>query len=606
MFRLFAVHKWLAAHDIPVEITEKGLKMTLTVPLPPFPDAKCECWIITFPISGNLVRFDLAALSKPSASKRAPSCPQLQSKVRRSPFDFSCFSTQNGQLVFSTQATFAFIEDLAASYLVDSLLQLCRGTVQQWFRPATSSLCGIKKEMSMDDEDSEGGDQEAETLSLKILKSEGLYVPLPSLEGFFIPFTAVCEAEAEYFTVESPGWKKVYTNREIHIKQITDFWLSLYDSGVCFTIIPWDWFYCREAGASWEVRLAVGLQQDCVAKDRVDKRTYHLQVMEEWTKETERWSDKGKLGILLNIQTMQEVPYISADKFGQGELDSPSLVLGHGGFAYVYLNTLGREKVVLKGFNPQKVRSANNLVREAQMMVKVRHENIVKILGVTEYKGKLMIVLERCNYSMKDAVQKRKNVVNDWHMHEKLKILRNIADAVAALHKHKEGICHFDLKPENILFKEVRVGKKIKFVPKITDFGLASLRQRSDQWQRLGFTIGYSSPEQLQGINCGPHSDVWSFSMLSFFFLTHVPPFNLVPPCNDGANKKRTMQELFVQRRKPIVRQQFEREHPKVVGLLRQCWHSNESARPTMKQVRDTLEILRMEYKSQRMNVDRA
>ncbi|MDO5133236.1 MAG: WD40 repeat domain-containing serine/threonine-protein kinase [Eubacteriales bacterium] len=72
---------------------------------------------------------------------------------------------------------------------------------------------------------------------------------------------------------------------------------------------------------------------------------------------------------------------------------------------------------------------------------------------------------------------------------------------------HGRGLVHRDLKPANIMFDADGTAK-------ITDFGLAALRNRDDAQGRGFGTAAYAAPEQQRGLSTGPAADLWSFGVL--------------------------------------------------------------------------------------------
>ncbi|HEX3314174.1 MAG TPA: protein kinase [Gemmataceae bacterium] len=118
---------------------------------------------------------------------------------------------------------------------------------------------------------------------------------------------------------------------------------------------------------------------------------------------------------------------------------------------------------------------------------------------------------------------------------------------------HSQGIVHRDLKPANILLQnEVRTagpksnpklggpavtltrerGPAQRFVPKISDFGLAKQLESGDGLTVTGNIMGtpaYMAPEQygLSSRSIGPAADIYALGGILFTCLTARPPFGM-------------------------------------------------------------------------------
>ena len=114
-----------------------------------------------------------------------------------------------------------------------------------------------------------------------------------------------------------------------------------------------------------------------------------------------------------------------------------------------------------------------------------------------------------------------------------LKYAAQICEALEAA--HKKGVTHRDLKPANIMVTK-------SGGVKLLDFGLAKLKPAivgSDAatmaltgvGQIVG-TLNYMSPEQVQGQEAGPASDIFSFGLVLYEMVTGKRAFDGMNPAS--------------------------------------------------------------------------
>jgi eukaryotic-like serine/threonine-protein kinase len=111
---------------------------------------------------------------------------------------------------------------------------------------------------------------------------------------------------------------------------------------------------------------------------------------------------------------------------------------------------------------------------------------------------------------------------------ECLALLKPILSALALV--HAAGVAHRDLKPANIMLVPTPAGTVLKLL----DFGIAKImgadeapssghtRTRSD---RVSFSPGYASPEQISNGRTGPWTDVHAMGLIFSEMLTDGAPF---------------------------------------------------------------------------------
>ncbi|XP_031500784.1 cysteine-rich receptor-like protein kinase 2 [Nymphaea colorata] len=191
--------------------------------------------------------------------------------------------------------------------------------------------------------------------------------------------------------------------------------------------------------------------------------------------------------------------------------------LGQGGYGTVYKGVLsdGREVAVKRLFINTR-QWAEQFLNEVDLITRVRHKNLVKLLGCSLDGPESLLVYEYCrNKSLDlfifDPCQGKKL---EWR--KRLEIIQGIAEGLSYLHEESDvRIIHRDIKASNVLLDE-------KFKPKITDFGLA--RPFAEDLTHLSTgiagTLGYMAPEYLVHGQLTEKADVYSFGVLVLEIVT--------------------------------------------------------------------------------------
>ena len=202
--------------------------------------------------------------------------------------------------------------------------------------------------------------------------------------------------------------------------------------------------------------------------------------------------------------------------------------LGEGGMGAVYAATHTRlsRAVAIKLLKPEHSLDEHfrkRFQREALVMSKISHPNVITVIDYGVHDNCLYLVMERVF-----GDQLRFHLEAHPRGLELDKILDYggaLADALTATHAHE--IVHRDLKPENILVEELAGGKERLVV---LDFGLAFIDRSEDMGRmtQAGWTAGtpqYISPEQATGDPITPAADIYSLGCLLYEMCSGAPPF---------------------------------------------------------------------------------
>ncbi|CAM9510837.1 unnamed protein product, partial [Phaeothamnion confervicola] len=197
--------------------------------------------------------------------------------------------------------------------------------------------------------------------------------------------------------------------------------------------------------------------------------------------------------------------------------------LGHGHYGVVRKcwNRQTRELFALKSIKKSKVARMESLRREVDILRKVDHPNIVRLVDVFEDERFLHLVMEICTGGeLFDRIIK-KTESDEGHYSERIaaRIIANVLSGIEYIH-NEHNICHRDLKPENFLFRSPDSEDDIKII----DFGLSRVEElNSAMTTRVG-TPYYIAPEVLQrkyDMAC----DLWSIGVITYILLSGYPPF---------------------------------------------------------------------------------
>jgi hypothetical protein len=160
---------------------------------------------------------------------------------------------------------------------------------------------------------------------------------------------------------------------------------------------------------------------------------------------------------------------------------------------------------------------ATRFRREAQLVARLSHPNLVRLLDAGEDEDGPYLVLELVEgETLKDRIR-REGALDPY---EAARLCAQVADGLA--YAHAEGIVHRDVKSQNVLI--AGDGRA-----RLTDFGIARTEDaEADGLTRTDVMIGsadYLAPEQADGRRVDPRTDVYSLGIVLFEALTGTLPF---------------------------------------------------------------------------------
>ncbi|XP_063540466.1 inhibitor of nuclear factor kappa-B kinase subunit epsilon [Cydia strobilella] len=208
-------------------------------------------------------------------------------------------------------------------------------------------------------------------------------------------------------------------------------------------------------------------------------------------------------------------------------------VLGKGATGAVFqgVNKNNGEPVAVKTFNQlSHMRPHDVQMREFEVLKKVKHENIVKLLAIEEEqegRGKV-IVMELCTGgSLFNILDDPENTYGLQEL-EFLLVLEHLTAGMK--HLRDNNLVHRDLKPGNIM-KFINEDGTTTY--KLTDFGAARELQEEEQFVSLYGTEEYLHPDMYEravlrkpvGKSFGATVDLWSIGVTLYHVATGQLPF---------------------------------------------------------------------------------
>ncbi|MFS7921914.1 putative protein kinase RLK-Pelle-L-LEC family [Helianthus anomalus] len=206
---------------------------------------------------------------------------------------------------------------------------------------------------------------------------------------------------------------------------------------------------------------------------------------------------------------------------------------------------------------------------EVRIISRLRHRNLVKLIGWCHEKGELLLAYEFMEHGSLDLhLFNGKNMLT-WNT--RYKIAHGLASALLYLHEEWEQcVLHRDIKSSNVMLDS-------NFNVKLGDFGLAKLvdHENGTQTTMLAGSFGYMAPECVITGRSTKESDVFSFGVVALEIACGRKAIDYISPEKTYTAVDPSLGSEF--------EQQEEVRRLMIIGLW--CAHPDSEFRPSMRQV---------------------
>jgi len=269
-------------------------------------------------------------------------------------------------------------------------------------------------------------------------------------------------------------------------------------------------------------------------------------------------------------------------------------LLGEGGFGKVYRGILpsSNVQIAVKRVSHNSKQGMKEFVAEIVSMGRLRHRNLVQLLGYCRRRGELLLVYDYMpNGSLDKFLYSNENLKLNWF--QRFRIIRGVAAGLLYLHEEWEQVVvHRDVKASNVLLD-------VELNGRLGDFGLARLYDHgtNPETTHVVGTVGYLAPELTRTGRATTCSDVFAFGAFMLEVACGRRPIELqAQGLPEGLILVDWVSECWrrdaiLDASDPRLEGNFVVEEMELVlkiGLF--CSHAMPTARPSMRQVMQLLD----------------
>ncbi|KAF5819953.1 putative protein kinase RLK-Pelle-RLCK-VIIa-2 family [Helianthus annuus] len=332
-------------------------------------------------------------------------------------------------------------------------------------------------------------------------------------------------------------------------------------------------------------------------KEAINQRERNQEASKKKIKKASKVSKDESFPITNNLKAFT----LSDLKTATKNFRSDSLI-GEGGFGRVYKGWIDETTfapakpgtglvVAVKCLKAESHQGHREWLTEVDFMGKLRHKNLVKLIGYCqEYESRLLVY----EYMPKGCLENHLfRSVEPIPWATRMRIAIDVAHGLSFLHSKEPSIIYRDLKASNILLSS-------EFNARLSDFGLARNGPVGDNTHvstRVVGTSGYAAPEYVATGHLTINNDVYSFGVVLLELLSGRRAI--------ADERAGGVEETLVEWVKPFLNEnrgvfrimdtrlggRYSKKGAQAVAALAlKCLHNDSKLRPTMAEVVVSLE----------------
>ncbi|GFP99274.1 dual specificity protein kinase shka [Phtheirospermum japonicum] len=223
--------------------------------------------------------------------------------------------------------------------------------------------------------------------------------------------------------------------------------------------------------------------------------------------------------------------------------------------------------------------TTNEFWREAEILSKLHHPNVVAFYGVVQ--DGPGATLATVTEFMVDGSLRHVLLRKDRQLDRRKRLIIAMDAAFGMEYLHSKNIVHFDLKCDNLL---VNLKDPSRPICKVGDFGLSKIKRNTLVSGGVRGTLPWMAPELLNGSSnkVSEKVDVFSFGIVLWEILTGEEPYaNMHYGAIIGGIVNNTL--------RPIIPSYCD---PEWRRLMEQCWAPNPVVRPCFTEIASRLRVM--------------